>query len=53
MKQPPEKYYQVSKTQLSVARFAGGAKINGHYYYYNPMDDTLTLEDPKKKKRKT
>ena len=43
------KYYNVSKTQLSIARFFGGMQINGKEYVYNPVDDTLTLKSELKK----
>ena len=36
---------QVRQTQLSVARFAGGCKYNGHDYTYDPTDDTLIRDD--------
>lgn len=48
----PEKYYNVSQTQLSIARHYGGAKVHGKYYVYNPVDDTLTLESALKRKKK-
>ena len=48
----PENYYQVSQTQLSVARYYGGCRINGSHYIYNPTDDTLTREDILKEERK-
>ena len=41
----PKKLYQISHTQLSIARHYGGCKFNGHNYIYNPKDDTLTRED--------
>lgn len=41
----PERIYHVSKTQLSVARFAGGCTFNGTYYVYNPMEDMLIRDD--------
>lgn len=47
---PPEKFYHVSQTQMSVARFYGGIKINGHEYVYDPTEDSLTLVKPKQKK---
>lgn len=40
----PEKIYYVSKTQLSIAQWAGGCKIDNVYYVYDPTDDTLTRE---------
>ena len=47
---PPEKFYHVSQTQMSVARFYGGIKVNGHEYVYDPTEDSLTLVKPKQKK---
>lgn len=38
-------YSNVSTTQLSIARHYGGAKVMGHYYLYNPDDDSLIRED--------
>lgn len=50
MNEHPEKFYNVSKSQLSIARHYGGIKYNGRQYKYNPTDDTLTLV-PEKKRR--
>ena len=47
---PPEKFYRVSQTQMSIARFYGGMIVNGHEYVYDPTDDSLTLVKPKPKK---
>jgi predicted DNA-binding WGR domain protein len=52
MNEHPEKFYNVSQTQLSIARHYGGIKYNGRQYTYNPTDDTLTLV-PEKKRRPT
>ena len=41
----PEKIYNVSQTQLSIARFYGGCKFNGADYHYNSENDTLTRMD--------
>ena len=38
----PERIYNVSQTQLSVARFYGGCKFNGADYHHHPENDTLT-----------
>lgn len=38
-------YANVSMTQLSVARYYGGAKVNGKHFVYNPLDDSLIRED--------
>jgi len=46
----PEKIYQVSQTQFSIARFYGGINLNGETYTYNPIDDTLTKDKKKGKK---
>lgn len=55
-------YPNVSRTQLSIARHYGGAKVGGKYFVYNFEDDSLIREDvvkwlekklkPKKKKKK-
>jgi len=45
---PPWQYAGISQTQLSVARHAGGAVINGHGYTYDPTDDTLIRDDVRK-----
>lgn len=41
----PERIYNVSATQFSIARHYGGCKINGAYYVYDPRSDTLIRED--------
>ena len=49
-------YANVSMTQLSIARFYGGANVQGKHFVYNPEDDSLIREDVVKwivKKRKT
>lgn len=38
-------YANVSQTQLSIARFTGGCKVNEHHFIYNPKDDSLIRED--------
>jgi len=48
----PEIIYNVSQTQLSIARHYGGIKVNGHMYIYNPKDDTLIKSLQKKEKKK-
>lgn len=48
----PEIIYNVSQTQLSIARHYGGINYNGVEYIYNPTDDTLTKKNkPEKKSR--
>lgn len=48
----PEIIYNVSQTQLSIARHYGGINYNGVEYVYNPVDDTLTKKKkPEKKSR--
>jgi hypothetical protein len=42
---PPWQYAGISQTQLSVARHAGGAVINGWTYVYDARDDSLTRGD--------
>ena len=41
----PVRIYNVSHTQLSIARHFGGIKFNGHCYTYFPADDTLVRDD--------
>ncbi len=41
----PERIYNVSKTQFSIARFYGGCKFNGANYHYDADSDTLTRMD--------
>jgi len=41
----PERIYNVSQTQLSVARFYGGCKLQGADYHYDAESDTLTRMD--------
>ena len=41
----PERIYNVSQTQLSVARYYGGCKFNGADYHYDAESDTLTRMD--------
>lgn len=38
-------YRHISHGQLSIARYSGGAWINGCYYVYNPITDELLRED--------
>jgi len=48
----PKKFYGVSQSQLSIARYYGGITYNGHLYTYNPVDDTLTLDSELKAEKK-
>jgi hypothetical protein len=41
----PERFYNVSQTQLSIARHYGGIKFNGADYHYDAESDTLTRMD--------
>jgi hypothetical protein len=41
----PKCYGGVSHTQLSIARYSGGANINGAYYVYVYPIDALIRED--------
>ncbi len=41
----PERIYHVRQTQLSIARFYGGCKLNGVDYHYDAASDTLTRMD--------
>lgn len=40
-----ERFYQVSQSQLSIARYYGGIQFNGVYHVYDPRTDTLTRDD--------
>lgn len=35
----------VSRTQLSLARYSGGITVNGKHYVYNPQADELIRAD--------
>lgn len=48
----PDKIYNVSIGQFSVARHYGGCTFNGAFYVYNPKDDTLTKQQKKKRQKK-
>jgi hypothetical protein len=48
----PEIIYNVSCTQLSIARHYGGIKFNGVEYVYNHVDDTLRKKVKAEKKAK-
>lgn len=48
----PEKFYRVSQTQLSIARYYGGCNYNGDSYIYDPTDDSLIRSDIFKKNKK-
>ena len=41
----PERIYNVSATQFSIARHYGGCNVNGVDYHYNQASDTLIRED--------
>jgi hypothetical protein len=41
----PPLYRFVSNTQLSIARYYGSMKINGHHYTYMPATDELIRDD--------
>lgn len=49
----PEIIYNVSQSQLSIARHYGGINYNGVEYVYNPADDTLTKKKPPEKKSRS
>ena len=38
-------YANVSQTQLLIARYSGGCKVQGKHFIYNPADDSLMRED--------
>lgn len=44
MTTPVKIYENVSKTQLSIAVYYGGAMINGHEYVYIREEDRLVLK---------
>lgn len=50
MKNAPERIYNVSNSQLSVARFYGGCAFQGAGYTYFPEDDVLIRNDLLKNK---
>lgn len=41
----PDEIHNVSHGILSVARYFGGAKFNGHSYVYDPTRDVLIRAD--------
>jgi hypothetical protein len=41
----PEKIFNVSQSQFSVARYYGGCTFNGASYHYDAESDTLTRMD--------
>ena len=45
----PDKIFNVSQTQFSIARHYGGITLNGARYVYNPVEDSLTRADLLKK----
>lgn len=45
MKQTPERYCNVSNSQLSIARYYGGITVNGAEYKYDKVSDTLVRND--------
>jgi hypothetical protein len=38
-------YRNVRDTQLSIARYYGGCKVQGQHFVYNAVDDSLIRED--------
>lgn len=54
MTEPAERIYDWLDTQLSIARFYGECKINGHRYVIDYKDprQPLVLVKPKARKRK-
>ena len=38
-------YAKITMSQLSIARYSGGCKVNGEHFVYNPVDDSLIRED--------
>jgi len=49
---PVARYYHISQTQLSVARYYGGCTINDSTYVYMAADDSLVREDVLRKDKK-
>ena len=49
---PIEVYTNVSCIQLSIARYYGGATVNGSHYRYDPSDDSLIRADVLKRREK-
>jgi|GEM_PF-4724708 len=45
MKHAPERMYNISQTQLSIARFSGACIFNGARYVYIEKDDMLVRSD--------
>jgi hypothetical protein len=45
MNNAPEVYYNISQTQMSIARHYGGLKVNGVEYRYDAETDRLVRED--------
>lgn len=48
----PERYYNVSQSQMSIARHFGGMKVNGKRYIYDPTTDALIRDDVAKREAK-
>jgi hypothetical protein len=48
----PDRYHNVSQSQMSVARYYGGMTVNGQYYAYDPTTDTLVRQDVVKREAK-
>lgn len=42
---PTEVYYNVSRTQMSIARHYGGLKVDGSMYEYDAETDRLIRSD--------
>ena len=49
----PDRIYNVSQTQLSIARHYGGIEYNGANYHYDAQSDTLTRTDIWKEREAT
>ena len=47
----PERYFNVTESQLSISRFYGGCKFGGHSYIYDPDKDELIRDDIHKKEQ--
>lgn len=49
----PDKIFNVSQSQFSIARFYGGINWNGAFYVYDPTEDSLTRRATTKKNKRT
>ena len=52
MSEPPERIYNVSQTQFSIARHFGGVTFNNRQYIYIAADDMLIRDDVLRRDKK-